>query len=349
MFSSKNLDKGMVPDHIITALETIGNQGFHAVIIGGAVRDMLIGQVPSEYDLATSALPEDIEKIFEKTTPVGKPFGTIIVHLGPYSVEITTYRKESQYTDFRHPKNVEFSNSIFDDLARRDFTINAMAYNPITNEFIDQFDGLTHLNDRRLVCVGDPNVRFVEDTLRPFRCFRFMAQFGFIIDPSIRLALDALNQLPFPATERIRQEMDRLLMAPYWFSALNLMHQTGWLNRLVPIDCDFPTEADIDRRLLFRWAWLISLSSKLDIADRFQFSKQDQRQLELIQTWKFDSFAIDLTVNDLNIRSDQLIEIGYSGQDLGQLQQQLLDKVRRRELYNSERDIKDYVYKLKQG
>ena len=342
MITKNDLDKGNVPDHIITALETIGNHGFHTVIVGGAVRDLLLGVVPIEYDLASNAHPEDIEKIFEKTTNIGKEFGTIIVHLAGHAIEITSYRKESGYHDSRRPNQVEFSQSIQEDLKRRDFTMNAMAYNPITDEFFDEFNGLNHLNERRLVCVGDPNIRFTEDTLRPFRCFRFMAQLGCIVDSDIMRSLNALSDLPLPAMERIRQEMDRLLLGPFWLSALNVMDRSGWLERILKHSVELPRDVEIPRELLYRWAWVLSFSSDPDCTSNFLFSKRDAQLMLTIRQWNYDTEKVDLTIQDLAVSSQQLMDLGFSGKALGDLQNKLLDMIRNDELNNSEYQLLDF-------
>ena len=145
-----------IPDAIISVLELIKQRGFRGYIVGGAIRDVLIGRVPVEYDLATNAHPSDIMAWFDHVSDAGLKYGTVSIHLNGHIIEVTTFRKDAKYLDFRHPSEVVFTSSIHDDLMRRDFTINAMAYLPITSECIDNFGAIEHLNQRRLICVGHP-------------------------------------------------------------------------------------------------------------------------------------------------------------------------------------------------
>lgn len=121
----KNIDKGMIPDSIIALLKVLENAGFEVFIVGGAIRDLLLGKAPNEFDLASNARPKEIESLFDFTKPIGRQFGTMLVRSGDHYCEVTTYRTEGQYSDSRHPDSVEFSDSIESDLMRRDFTMNA--------------------------------------------------------------------------------------------------------------------------------------------------------------------------------------------------------------------------------
>ena len=209
---NSTITKNHFPQDIITILETLEKNNQTGFVVGGAVRDLLMGNTPNEFDIASSAPPDQIETIFDTTIPVGKAFGTVIVTINKTSTEITTFRKESNYTDSRHPDTVSFSTNINDDLQRRDFTINAMAINPITNEFIDMFNGVEDIKTKQIQCVGNPTTRFEEDTLRAFRCFRFSAQLNFTIEATTLSALSALSkESTLPSIERIRKEMDQLL------------------------------------------------------------------------------------------------------------------------------------------
>ena len=148
---NSTITKNHFPQDIITILETLEKNNQTGFVVGGAVRDLLMENTPNEFDIASSATPDQIEAIFDTTIPVGKAFGTVIVTINKTSTEITTFRKESNYTDSRHPDTVSFSTNINDDLQRRDFTINAMAINPITNEFIDLFNGLEDINNKQSI------------------------------------------------------------------------------------------------------------------------------------------------------------------------------------------------------
>ena len=222
---------------------------------------------------------------------------------------------------------------------RRDFTMNAMAYNPISNVFIDLFDGQMHLNEQVIYCVGDALERFREDTLRPFRLFRFVAQFGMSVDDA---TLDALLQLAvdieLPSSERIRHEMDRLLMGDYWLDALNLMNEQGWLSL---IGLTIPSEALVvdAQPLMCRWAWLLSGCRDLSVAKQLGFSKKDIRYISDLIQWDFDGSKLEITAHDLAISSQALMARGYEGIALGNIQSELLDKVRRGEVVNTVDDI----------
>ena len=335
----KNIDKGMIPDSIIALLKVLENAGFEVFIVGGAIRDLLLGKAPNEFDLASNARPKEIESLFDFTKPIGRQFGTMLVRSGDHYCEVTTYRTEGQYSDSRHPDAVEFSDSIESDLMRRDFTMNAMAYNPISNVFIDLFDGQMHLNEQVIYCVGDALERFREDTLRPFRLFRFVAQLGMSVDDATLGALPQLvGDIELPSSERIRHEMDRLLMGDYWLDALNLMNKQGWLSL---IGLTIPSEALVvdAQPLMCRWAWLLSGCRDLSVAKQLGFSKKDIRYMSDLIQWDFDGSKLEITAHDLAISSQALMARGYEGIALGNIQSELLDKVRRGEVVNTVDDI----------
>jgi tRNA nucleotidyltransferase/poly(A) polymerase len=335
----KKITKDDIPPPIISILQRIQQHGFKAYIVGGAIRDILINRIPVEFDLACDAHPEELMTLFTIANDNGATYGTLGILWDTHVVEITTFRKDVNYTNFRHPGEVIFSNNIHDDLIRRDFTINAMAFDPLTNEFIDDYSGLHHLNNRQLVCIGDSYQRFTEDSLRPFRCFRFMAQLGFTLHRNIVGALhDLSEELPHPSISRIRHEMDRLLLGRFWKSAIKSMTDTGWLNRIVPAPPTDTTEIPNDK--LFRWAWLFSNSPLTEIASTFQFSKTAIRQMKTILEWKYNETAVRLCIKDLAISSDELIRMGYQGKQLGDVQQELLRKVRLNEIINESSNLK---------
>ena len=304
-----------------------------------------MGRIPLEYDLASDARPDQINDIFNVINNIGAKFGTVQIKMMEEVVEITTFRRDIDYDDFRHPNEVFFSVNIHDDLIRRDFTINAMAYNPITNEFIDDYCGQIHLNNKQLVCIGQATHRFTEDTLRPFRCFRFMSHYGFTLSLDIIQALKTLsNQVPLPSIERIRHEMDRLLTGRFWLSALKFMNECGWLHRIVTTP---PSEFNMQlpNDPLFRWAWLLNQSISIN-GDSLQFSKKDIRWMQHIIDWNFDEIAIRLTIKDIAISSETLIELGYHGPQLGEIQNHLLFMIRSNQLNNQERNIIEHLSNL---
>ncbi len=195
------------PPYVKGIIERLNSCGHSAYAVGGCVRDMLLGLVPHDYDIATSATPQEIRSIFESTYDTGSRYGTItVIYLG-HAAEVTTYRKDGVYKDGRRPESVEFSGSIADDLSRRDFTINAMAASPLSG-IIDPFSGRGDLEKRTIRCVGDPQKRFGEDALRIVRAFRFASQLGFDIESeTLSAALRLSGRLSKISAERILSEL----------------------------------------------------------------------------------------------------------------------------------------------
>ena len=197
-------------------LDTLHRAGYAAYVVGGCVRDSLLGLTPHDWDLCTSALPQQGMELFgeEKCIPTGLQHGTVTVKQGGGLYEITTFRTEGAYTDGRHPDEVHFVPDVREDLARRDFTINAMAYNA-KEGLVDPFGGQTDLQSGILRAVGVPHQRFTEDALRILRLYRFAARFGFAIDlPTAQAAQELCAHLDCVSVERIEEELTKLLSAP---------------------------------------------------------------------------------------------------------------------------------------
>ena len=197
-------------------LDTLHRAGYAAYVVGGCVRDSLLGLTPHDWDLCTSALPQQGMELFgaEKCIPTGLQHGTVTVKQGGGLYEITTFRTEGAYTDGRHPDEVLFVPDVREDLARRDFTINAMAYNAKEGH-IDTFGGQADLQSGILRAVGVPHQRFTEDALRILRLYRFAARFGFAIDPpTAQAAQELCAHLDCVSVERIEEELAKLLSAP---------------------------------------------------------------------------------------------------------------------------------------
>ena len=197
-------------------LDTLHRAGYAAYVVGGCVRDSLLGLTPHDWDLCTSALPQQGMELFgkEKCIPTGLQHGTVTVKQGGGLYEITTFRTEGTYTDGRHPDEVHFVPDVREDLARRDFTINAMAYNE-KEGLVDPFGGQADLQSGILRAVGVPHQRFTEDALRILRLYRFAARFGFAIDPpTAQAAQELCAHLDCVSVERIEEELAKLLSAP---------------------------------------------------------------------------------------------------------------------------------------
>ncbi len=203
-----------VPKEINDALLTLNNAGFEAYIVGGCVRDILLNKTPQDYDIATSATPEEVIALFPRTVPTGIKHGTVTVLLvSNEKTEITTFRCEADYSDNRHPESVSFVKTIEEDLSRRDFTVNAMAFCDKTG-LKDPFGGLEDLNNQTLRAVGEPFKRFNEDALRILRLFRFSAQLDFQIESNTFVqALKLAENLSTISRERIRDEFIKTLCA----------------------------------------------------------------------------------------------------------------------------------------
>ena len=197
-------------NRIITSLQ---NAGFEAYAVGGCVRDSILGREPGDWDITTSAMPEEMKALFEKTVDTGIEHGTVTVLLEREGFEVTTYRIDGKYEDSRHPKEVTFTRSLKEDLLRRDFTINAMAYNE-KNGLVDIFGGLRDLKERKIRCVGDAKARFSEDALRILRGIRFAAQLGFSIDEETKAGMEKLAPtLKNISAERIQTELVKMLIS----------------------------------------------------------------------------------------------------------------------------------------
>ena len=201
-----------IPADVRNVLYQLNSFGYEAYIVGGAVRDLLLAKVPYDYDVATNAAPEKVYEIFDHCSmPTGIRHGTITV-LGQVNVEVTTYRKDGAYSDHRHPETVEFTDSLEEDLRRRDFTVNAMAMD-MDGKVVDPFGGREDLERKVLRTVGEAERRFSEDALRMLRCLRFAATLGFTIEETTEKALFAKKgELCYLAGERVRAELDKLLL-----------------------------------------------------------------------------------------------------------------------------------------
>ena len=202
-----------LPIKVSQIIEELNASGFDAYAVGGCVRDSLLGRKPEDWDITTSANPYQVKTIFPRTVDTGIQHGTVTVMFGKEGFEVTTYRVDGEYEDNRHPKQVEFTTQLKEDLRRRDFTINAMAYNHMVG-LVDEFDGLSDLQERRVRCVGSAIERFDEDALRILRAVRFSAQLDFSIEEETLVAVKekAVN-LKNISAERIREELNKLLLS----------------------------------------------------------------------------------------------------------------------------------------
>lgn len=202
-----------LPNAVQHIIDTIEQNGFEAYAVGGCVRDSILGRIPDDWDITTSAKPEDVKKMFRHTVDTGIQHGTVTVLVNKEGYEVTTYRIDGEYEDSRHPKEVSFTSLLSEDLKRRDFTINAMAYNE-TKGLVDLFGGQEDLQKGIIRCVGNPKERFQEDALRIMRAVRFSAQLGYEIEEQTEAAIRELSQtLEHISVERIQVELVKLLVS----------------------------------------------------------------------------------------------------------------------------------------
>lgn len=222
-----------IPEKAKYIIDTLEDAGFEAYVVGGCVRDSILGRVPQDWDITTSALPLQVKELFRRTIDTGLQHGTVTIMQGEEGFEVTTYRIDGEYEDGRHPKDVTFTPNLEEDLLRRDFTINAMAYND-RRGLVDLYDGIGDIERRTIRCVGDPMARFGEDALRMLRAVRFSAQLGYTIEPATRDAITKLaGTLEKISAERIRTELVKLLVSdnPY---ELKEAYETGMTAVFLP-------------------------------------------------------------------------------------------------------------------
>lgn len=208
-----------IPEKAKKILSVLHENGYEAYVVGGCVRDSVLGRIPGDWDITTSARPQQVKALFARTIDTGIEHGTVTVMDGQEGFEVTTYRIDGKYEDCRHPSGVTFTASLIEDLKRRDFTINAMAYSE-EEGLIDHFSGMEDLRKGVIRCVGDARARFSEDALRMMRAVRFAAQLGFALDEDAAGAIKEMaDSLSFISAERIQAELVKILVSPHphWF------------------------------------------------------------------------------------------------------------------------------------
>ncbi len=305
----------------LSICKKLQGQGFLALFAGGCVRDALMGQQPRDFDIATSASPEQIEQLFAKTVGVGRSFGVIVVIQEGLQTEVASFRSDGQYVDGRHPSSIRLSTPL-EDAQRRDFTINALFWDPIKAQLIDYVEGLADLQKKLIRAVGDPRQRFSEDHLRLLRVVRFAGQLGFAIEEETWTQLQAcasdVNQV---SVERIREELEKLLNRSMDLRGLRVLADSGLLAALFPGLTGYrepqfffsETDTGIERWLAF-FHWLAAMqprengAKEFDLAGtlkRLKFSNQEKRCLET-------AYPVLLQEQELeNLRPGRLLEKSY--------------------------------------
>ena len=226
-----------IPDELRKVNEIFSSHGYKAYLVGGAVRDTLLGKPMHDWDLATNATPEQVMDIFKKVIPTGIAHGTVTIHIFGHEIETTTFRTEAAYSDGRHPDQVSYAATIEEDLSRRDFTMNAIAAELETGTLIDPFGGQKDIFQKNIRTVGNPLERFDEDGLRPVRAIRFAGQLGFTIDKQTLVSLSdktVLEKVKCISIERFRDEFSKMLLTEKPSISLRLLEKTGIMDLFIP-------------------------------------------------------------------------------------------------------------------
>lgn len=285
-----------IPADVLSVCRELHRHGYKAWVVGGCMRDLLRGKPASDWDLATSARPEQVQGVFKRVIPTGIQHGTVTVRLHGQSFEVTTLRGEGAYSDGRRPDQVEFVTDIEADLGRRDFTVNAIAYDPIDDKLSDPYDGLGDLTRRVIRAVGEPTQRFSEDGLRVLRAARFAATLEFSLDPGTEAAIGpTLDTFRKVSPERVREEWLKALKAKKPSVAFSIMRRTGMLAVTAPSLAALPDElfahalAAVDLAPVdpcFRLAALFHLTQDLgaltDWLTQYRFSNAEREEVVLL-------------------------------------------------------------------
>lgn len=341
----------VIPSWVITICERLRSVGETSYVVGGAIRDTLLGRPVVEYDMCSSATPEILHALFEKTVDTGVEFGTVTVVVTDtkghrHSAEITTFRLEQDYTDNRRPDKVTLGASLEDDLSRRDFTINALAYDPLEDRLVDNYHGQEDIKTKCLRTIGHPEDRFTEDTLRLFRAARFSAQLDFDIEAA---TLDAIMRLgsscPLPAMERMTMEVRKLLASDFPSRGLIVLHMSKLLERYMPglnlndVNVSGYDSVPKHHRLGRLLEYTKNSEHVLKLA-RYSNSEIDlvQRQIER----QFDDALVALNPHDLDVKSQDLKAEGLDGPRLGAAQKALFQAVCLKKVRNSKHELLNF-------
>ncbi|MFA5103649.1 MAG: CCA tRNA nucleotidyltransferase [Candidatus Margulisiibacteriota bacterium] len=224
-----------LPKGVLNIISKLQQNGFQAYVVGGAVRDLLLGNLVYDWDITSDALPKQVSSLFEKVVPTGIKYGTVTVMLDDGDYEVTTFRCDEKYSDGRHPDKVSFTKDLKEDLSRRDFTVNAIAYDPVSQKIIDPYGGRDDLEKKIIRAVGDPLLRFKEDGLRCLRACRFAAKLNFEIDKKTLAAVPVtLKVFKKVASERVRDEILKIISSEKPSIGFEYMRQTGLLKIVLP-------------------------------------------------------------------------------------------------------------------
>jgi tRNA nucleotidyltransferase (CCA-adding enzyme) len=290
-------DHNKIPKSALEVVLHLKRQGWKAYLVGGCVRDLILGREPNDWDVATNATPEDVMDVFPKTIPTGILHGTVTVIKDGDHIEVTTFRTDGDYKDGRRPESVRFEDSVEADLSRRDFTINAIAYDPFENVLVDPFGGQVDIEHGIIRAVGNPMDRFTEDGLRPMRAVRFAAQLGFEIETETFKAItNTLDVFKKVAKERIQAEFTKLVTAKYSTEGVKLLVDSG-LSEDISRYLMKPAAVGLDSlspNLEVRLTWLGLLP---DVLQKLKYSNKTIERVRLLQELVFT--ATHMVIHDL--------------------------------------------------
>lgn len=381
----------VLPQSVKYIIEELNKRGFEGYIVGGCVRDHIMGITPHDYDITTSALPEDIKSIFKHTVDTGIQHGTVTVVINKIGYEITTYRIDGEYTDNRHPKEVIFTSKLEGDLSRRDFTVNAIAYND--NEgFVDLFGGREDIKNKIIKGVGDPDKRFKEDALRMMRALRFSAQLDFSIEENTFNAIkENAHLIKNISMERIREELFKLIlshnnerlillresnMAHYFSKELSEILNNNseefftYINSL-PVDIasrlayifrgydvkkilrDLKTDnKTINKAVVLEKYYDYNITDEYSMAKLISLAGDYTEELLRLKKEPLDMYNKIVSENrccslkNLAIKGKDVIDLGYSGENIGRILNEALEYVLKNPLNNNREDILNYINKV---
>jgi len=323
----------MMPEQVMAVLDTLRRNGFEAYLVGGCIRGLISGTPPHDWDIATDALPEQGMALFRNAKPTGVKYGTFTVG----TIEVTAYRTESGYTDGRRPDAVGFGASLREDLARRDFTVGAMAYHP-DEGLVDPFDGAKDWDAKILRCVGNPADRFNEDALRILRGVRFIATLGLTAEPATDAALRAAKHLLRNVSrERIGQEVCKTIMGNYAGAAVE------WYGDVIgaAVGCPVVWREGLPRDLAYRLSVLLTDPACLD---RLRLSRAVTRKA--MRYHGGERYGA-LSVKDLAVKGDHLLAMGIPpGPFIGQTLQKLLHVVQQNKCDNNLQELLAFARKI---
>ncbi|MDO4500506.1 MAG: hypothetical protein Q4B60_04450 [Erysipelotrichaceae bacterium] len=364
---------------VYTALKIFKDNGMEGYLVGGAVRSYLLGTEIKDYDITTNAPPVTTKRLFANYPlyTIGEKHGTVVVTIDGVKIDITTYRSDVEYIDHRHPKEVVFSDNLLEDLKRRDFTINALCLN-IDNKLIDEFNGLEDLNNKIIRAIGDPNTRFYEDALRILRALRFSSRLNFTIEEKTKEAMfKNKHLLEYISNERKKEELLYILATKNRYQTIN--EYLSIFNTFIPFK---ETDKKIDdfSNEYYALSYLLSSCEKVNLKE-LKFSrneifliealieatntdlKNDYNFISLLSdplakdilTYLEELYDIDyhkrykllseyiITIDDLTISGNDLINMGYSGKHIGEIKKELLEKIHRKELRNDHSSLLKYL------